>query len=266
MDSFSRPDADAKSKVPRHLESLATTVFRSLFPPVNPQATPLKTVRRVVLLSRERSAADDGTFVVNFRHYAITKRAAGVSRPLRRIKAAERLLATKTSRHGKMPNLGKLQDIADYMMGGHDGDGYATDATSGSEVDTDAEVEVLDSAPRRVLSAKARLAAEEKGDAEEAREEKVERVGVKLVELGPRMRLRLTKVEEGLCSGKVLWHEYVHKSRDEERELDKRWEKRRQKKEARRKEQKANVDKKRAAKAATRTKTATKATTNTIAT
>ncbi|PHH89923.1 hypothetical protein CDD83_4930 [Cordyceps sp. RAO-2017] len=254
MDSFSRPEADAKSKVPKHLESLATTVFRSLFPPINPQATPLKTVRRVVLLKREPSAAEDGTFVVNFRHYAITTRSAGVSKPLRRINAAEKFMATKSSRQSKVPNLGRLEDIADYMTGGDNGDGYATDATSGSEIDTDAEVEVLDSAPRRVLSAKARLAAEENDEAEAEREEKVERVGIKLVELGPRMKLRLSKVEEGLCSGKVLWHEYVHKSRDEVRELEKRWEKRRQEKEARRKEQKANVEKKAAAKAAKKQK------------
>lgn len=252
MDSFSRPDADAKSKVPKHLESLATTVFRSLFPPINPQATPLKSVRRVVLLNREKSDTDDGTFIVNFRHYAITTRSAGVSKPLRRISAAEKFLATKTSRQSRMPNLGKLEDIADYMVGGANGDGYMSDATSGSEIDTDAEVEVLDSAPRRVLSAKARQAAEQSGEAEVDREDNVERVGVKLVELGPRMRLRLTKVEEGLCSGKILWHEYVHKTRHEAKELEKRWEKRRQEKEARRKEQKANVDKKRATKEASK--------------
>ncbi|RCI10058.1 hypothetical protein L249_8713 [Ophiocordyceps polyrhachis-furcata BCC 54312] len=259
MDSFSLPDAGAKSKVPKHLESLAATVFRSLFPPINPQATPLKTVRRVVLVSRETSSADDGTFIVNFRHYAITTRATDVSRPLRRISAAEKFMSTKSSRHSKVPNLGKLEDIADYMMA----EGYATDATSGSEIDTDAEVEVLESAPKKVLSSKkaraaaaaaATAAATSKDEAEAegggggGDEDRVERVGIKLVELGPRMRLRLTKVEESLCGGRVMWHEYVQKSMGEVRELEKRWEKRRQEKEARRREQKANLEKKRAAK------------------
>ncbi|POR38346.1 Brix domain-containing protein C1B9.03c [Tolypocladium paradoxum] len=252
MNNFSSPGADAKSKVPKHLESLATTTFQSLFPPINPQVTPLKSIRRVLLLNREKPEADDGTFILSFRHYALTTRSTGVSKQLRRIKAAERFMATKSSRQNKMPNLGKLEDIADYMMGENE-DGYTTDATSGSEVDTDAEVEVADSAPRRVLSAKARLAAEQSGEAEAEGEEKVERRRVKLVELGPRMRLRLTKVEEGMCSGKVLWHEYVHKSREEIKELEKRWEKRRQEKDARRKEQKANVEKKKAAKAANKT-------------
>ena len=241
MNNFTTPTADAKSKVPKHLESLATTVFQSLFPPINPQQTPLKTIRRVLLLNREPDEDDDGTFIVNFRHYAITTKPTTTSKPLRRIKAAEKLMATKSSRQGRVPNLGKLADIADYMTG--EGDGYMTDATSGSEVDTDAEVEVVDSAPRRVLS-KAKLAEQEEP------EETVERRAVKLVELGPRMRLRLTKVEEGLCSGKVMWHEYVHKSKEEVKELEKRWEKRRQEKEARKREQKANVERKKAEKEA----------------
>lgn len=248
MNNFTRPDSDAKSKVPKHLESLATTVFQSLFPPINPQATPLKSIRRVLLLNREKSEDDDGTFILNFRHYAITTRSTGVSKPLRRLNAAEQFMSTKTSKKGKMPNLGKLEDIADFMIGGENGDGYMTDATSGSEIDTDAEVEILDSAPKKVLSAKARQAAAQNEAENEAEEDNVERRAVKLVELGPRMRLRLTKVEEGLCSGKVMWHEYVHKSKEEIKELEKRWEKKRQEKDARRKEQKANVDKKKAIK------------------
>ena len=257
MNNFSRPDSNAKSKVPKHLESLATTVFQSLFPPINPQATPLKSIRRVLLLNRkqpEDNDSDDGTFVVNFRHYAITTRSTGVSKPLRRIDAAEQFMNTKSSRKRNLPNLGNLEDIADYMVGGDGGNGYMTDATSGSELDTDAEVEVLDNAPRKVLSAKARQAAAENG-AEAEEEDNVERRAVKLVELGPRMRLRLTKVEEGLCSGKIMWHEYVHKSKAELKELEGRWEQRRQEKEARKKTQKANVERKKAEKEAIKKQT-----------
>lgn len=253
MNNISRPDADNNSKVPKHLESLATTVFRSMFPPINPQATPLKSIRRVVLVNREQSEEDDGTFILNFRHYAITTKVTGVSRQLRRINAAERLVTAKNSRHSHMPNLGKLQDISDYMIGGENGEGYMTDATSGSEADTDAEVEVLESAARKVMSAKARqAAAEQNGNTEENEEENVERRAVKLVELGPRMRLRLSKVEEGLCAGKIMWHEYVNKSKEEVKELEKRWAQRRQEKDARKKEQKANVDRKKAEQASKR--------------
>ncbi|KAJ9138203.1 Ribosome biogenesis protein SSF1 [Pleurostoma richardsiae] len=253
MNNFTNPSSDSSSKVPKHLESLTTTVFQSLFPPINPTTTPLKSIRRVLLLNREQSKEDDGSFILNFRHYAITTKVTGISRPLRRLNAAEKLLNSKKSKKGNLPNLSKLQDIADYMIGGENGEGYMTDATSGSEVETDAEVEVLESAPRKVLSAKARAAAavgeEEPSRKHEELEANIERRAVKLVELGPRMKLRLTKVEEGLCSGKVMWHEYVHKTPQEIKELEKRWEQRRQEKEARKKEQRENVEKKRKAKA-----------------
>ncbi|KAK8063526.1 hypothetical protein PG996_008178 [Apiospora saccharicola] len=256
MNNFSTPNADAKSKVPRHLETLTTTVFQSLFPPINPQKTPLRSIKRVLLLNREPAKdGDDGSFVINFRHYAITTKAVGVSKPLRRLDAAEKLLSKK-ARKGGLPNLGKLEDISDYMVGGENGDGYMTDATSGSEMDTDAEVEVLDNAPKKVLSQKARAALEASAKADEA-DDRVERRAVKMVELGPRMKLRLVKVEEGLSGGNVMWHEHIHKSKDEIKELEKRWEQRRTEKEKRRKEQKANVDKKkkeRAANAANGTK------------
>ncbi|GAB1319384.1 rRNA-binding ribosome biosynthesis protein [Madurella fahalii] len=249
MNNFTNPSSDANSKVPRHLESLTTTAFQSLFPPINPQTTPLKSIRRVLLLNREQSPEDDGTFIVNFRHYAITTKAVGLSKPLRRLNAAEKLLKSKKGKKGGLPNLGKLQDISEFMIGGENGEGYMTDGTSGSEVETDAEVEILETTAKRVQSGKSRAAAEQDSDAEDGGgNDHVERRAVKLVELGPRMKLRMTKVEEGLCSGKVMWHEYVHKTKEEIKDLEKKWEQRRKEKEARKKLQKENVEKKRKAK------------------
>ncbi|KAG7287451.1 hypothetical protein NEMBOFW57_006962 [Staphylotrichum longicolle] len=246
MNNFSNPSADANSKVPRHLESLTTTAFQSLFPPINPQTTPLKSIRRILLLNREQS--DDGTFIINFRHYAITTKAVGLSRPLRRLNAAEKMLKSKKGKKGGLPNLGKLKDISEFMIGGEDGEGYMTDGTSGSEPESDAEIEVLETATKKVHSGKARAAEQDSDDEEAGANDNVERRAVKLVELGPRMKLRMTKVEEGVCTGKVMWHEYVHKSKEEIRELEKRWEQRKKEKEARKKQQKENVEKKRKAK------------------
>lgn len=240
MNNFSTPGADSSSKVPKHLESLVTTVFQSLFPPINPQATPLKSIKRVLLLDREPSEEDDGSFILSFRHYAITTKVTGLSRPLKRLNAAEKLLSGK-GRKGGVPNLGKLEDISDFMIGGENGEGYMTDYTSGSEVDTDAEVEVVDDVPRRVSHKRAE-------EEEQEEEERVEKRAVKMVELGPRMRLRLTKVEEGIAGGKVMWHEYIHKSQEEVKALEVKWEKKRAEKARRQKEQKANLEKKRAEK------------------
>jgi len=253
MNNFSSA-ADPSSKVPKHLESLTTTIFQSLFPPINPQTTPLKSIRRVLILNREQAGEENGSFVLNFRHYAITTKTTGISKPLKRLDAAEKLLNSKKTRKGGLPNLGRLQDISDFMIGGEDGAGYVTDgATSGSEAETDAEVEVLETAPRKVLSAKARAAAAaaaEQGEATDrqgrADVDNVERRAVKLVELGPRMKLRLIKVEEGLCQGKIMWHEHIHKTKEEIKVLQKRWDQRNKEKEARKKLQKENVDKKKA--------------------
>ena len=254
MNNFtSPPETDdskpaSKNKVPRHLESLTTTMFQSLFPPISPQNTPLSSIRRVLLLNREIDPNDDSSYVINLRHYAITTKKTGLSRPLRRLNAAEKLLHQGSTKKTKasLPNLGKLDDIADFMIGGENGEGYMTDATSGSEVETDAEVEMLESTTRKVLNNKARQrakAAEGKDSAPG-----VEKRAVKLVELGPRMKLRMTKVEEGVCNGKVMWHEYIHKTAAELKAMDKVWEQRRQEKEARKKIQKENVERKKAEK------------------
>ena len=89
MNNFNTPDADENSKVPKRLEGLTTTLFQSLFPPINPQATPLTSIRRVMLLNRERDAEDDGSYVLNLRHYAISTKKTGVSKRIRRLDPKE---------------------------------------------------------------------------------------------------------------------------------------------------------------------------------
>ena len=64
------------------------------------------------------------------------------------------------------------------------------------------------------------------------------------------MKLRLSKVEECVCAGKVLWHEFVTKTNEEEKAIDALWEQRNQEKAERRRIQRENVEKKRKEKAA----------------
>lgn len=242
MNNFTTPDseaADPQKTVPKHLESLTTTIFQSLFPPISPQTTPLSSIKRVLLVNRVKT--EDGTYVLELRHYAITTKRTGLSRPLRRINAANKLIKSGTRKKGGLPNLGKMEDISDFILGGEDGAGYMTDATSGSEVDTDAEVEVVETRAKKIL-------AKRRKEKDGAEGNNVEKRAIKLIELGPRMKLRMTKVEEGVCSGKIMWHEYVHKSKDQIKALDKVWEKRRQEKELRKRIQKENVEKKKIAK------------------
>ncbi|KIW10384.1 hypothetical protein PV08_11346 [Exophiala spinifera] len=233
-------DADA-DPIKKQLESLTTTIFQSMFPPISPQTTPLNSIKRILLLNRETQA--DGKYIISLRHYAITTRRTGISKRVRRFDPSEQRHREKKT--GALPNLGKLEDVADYILDPASG-GYTS--ASETELDTDAEVEVTQTTTQRVLS-KREQQKQQKGDQEKQQKDaegrsNVEKRAVKLVELGPRMRLRLVKVEEGVCEGRVMWNEFVTKSKEEEKELDEKWDKRRKEKEQRKKEQRENVERK----------------------
>lgn len=183
---------------------------------------------------------------------------------------------SRTGSKASLPNLSRLGDVADYLL-----DPSAAGYTSASEteIDTDAEVEVYEPTAKRVLNRREReklrqavhgenrstetepmdADGEEDESPQSDEEQKSNRASktsnnipppppqkraIKLTELGPRLRLRLVKVEEGLCEGKVLWHEFVTKTAEEEKALDDVWEGRRKVKEERRRLQKENVERK----------------------
>lgn len=247
MNNFNSQNADENPKVPKRLESLTTTMFQSLFPPINPQTTPLSSIRRIMLLNREpeSESKDQNSYVLSLRHYAISTKKTGVSKRIRRLDPKE--VRNKEYKQSAVPNLGKLEDAADYLL-----DPSAAGYTSASEteLDTDAEVEIAETATRKVLNKREmqRMKAGEKGQ-KKTNTPEVEKRAVKLVELGPRMKLRLIKVEDGLCEGKVMWHDYISKSADDEKTMEKNWDQRRKEKEARKKQQKENVEKKKQEKA-----------------
>ena len=257
MNNFtSPPSAEGQAPaIPKHLESLTTTIFQSLFPPISPRTTPLSSIRRILLLNRELPSSssssepvDNGSYIINLRHYAITTKRTGLPRSIRRLNAAESLMRERKKKCGGLPNLSKLEDVADYLLDPTAATGGFTSASE-TEVETDAEVEVLETTARIVLN-KRQLESRRKARENEPRREgpAVEKRAVKLVELGPRMKLRLIKVEEGVCNGKVMWHEFLHKSKEEEKEMEKVWEQRKREKDERKRIQKENIERKRAEK------------------
>lgn len=248
MNNFITPEADTADPAapPKHLEKLVTELFQGLFPPISPQTTPLNSIRRVLLLNREPPAkGSNGTYTINLRHYVITTKVTGLPKSIRRLNAAEKLITSKEKKKSGLPNLGKLEDVADYLLDPAAG-GYTS--ASESEVETDAEVEVLAPSARKILSKREQQRAAEREDGHKStsrgRRGHVEKRAVRLVELGPRMKLRLTKVEEDICGGKVMWHEFVSKSKEDVKKMDEVWEKRRKEKEERRRLQKENVERK----------------------
>jgi ribosome biogenesis protein SSF1/2 len=71
--------------------------------------------------------------------------------------------------------------------------------------------------------------------------ESSEKRAVKLVEMGPRLNLRLIKIESGFCGGEVLHHSYIKKTKEEEVQLKSRKEREAAEKVERRTEQERNV-------------------------
>ncbi|KAJ3683706.1 hypothetical protein LUZ60_013933 [Juncus effusus] len=114
------------------------------------------------------------TKLIDLRHYSIRLQPVGVSRRVRKIVQGH-----------QVPDLRNLQDVSDFL----------TKAGCGSESEGDEEAShvSLTSDIDRVNKASNKSA-------------------VKLQEIGPRLTLRLVKVEEGLCAGNVIFSEFEKES------------------------------------------------------
>nr|CAG4641648.1 EOG090X0508 [Eurycercus lamellatus] len=154
---------------------LMTSMFQNMFPSINVATVKLNTIRRCVLL---HYYPEDGS--VEFRHYSIKAVPVGVT------KAVKRLVQSK------IPNLGNLNDISEFI------------SKSGQFSDSEAE----DDPVSKVTLPQDLAGRGSKAGAKSA---------VRLVELGPRMRLQLMKIEEGLVDGEVLYHQFIQKTEEEKK-------------------------------------------------
>ena len=205
-----------------HVKLMRIT-FQNMFPAINVAAVKLSDCRRVVMFNMLEEPGEDGEpqHVVEVRHYAIKATPVGINRKVRRI------IQTK------IPNLNKLNDIADYLTGATESGELAPSASTQSGAASDSEPE--DETSHVVLPQKYCG----RGNL------KQQKSALKLVELGPRMSLQLVKVERGLGGGDVMYHAHVTKTQEEVRDLKARKEKEAMLKIQRRAEQNQNVERKR---------------------
>lgn len=197
---------------------LMRITFQNMFPAINVATVRLKECRRVVLFhlidDDEEDENGEKKQRVEVRHYAIKATPVGVNKKVRR------LIQTK------IPNLNKVQDIADYISG---------TANASSNVDA-----ASDSEPEDGVAAVVELAQNYAGRGNKSQSKSA----LKLVELGPRLSLELIKVENGLGEGNVMFHAHVHKSPEEAKALQKKAEQKLMLKKQRREEQERNVERK----------------------
>jgi ribosome biogenesis protein SSF1/2 len=144
---------------------------------------------------------------VEWRHYVVNASPVGLSKSVKQIIK------------GRIPNLHSKADISDYVENpGSVSDSEAEDAT-------DAKV----SLPQHFVGRGNR---------------KAQKSAIRLKELGPRLTLQLLKIEEEFCSGRVLYHDYLHKTEEEAEQLKQSKLHQEKEKEQRKKEQEQNVKRK----------------------
>jgi len=141
--------------------------------------------------------------VVDIRHYAIRLSAIGMSKPIKKLIES------------KIPDLSNCEDFSEFLT--------RSGALSESEFEDDPNSHVT-LTPK--LKTEMKLASNQSA--------------IRLVELGPRLTLKLHKIEEGLFNGQVLYHSSVKKTRQELLELKKRRDERSRLKEERKRIQETN--------------------------
>ncbi|XP_038046395.1 suppressor of SWI4 1 homolog isoform X2 [Patiria miniata] len=151
---------------------------------------------------------DPETKLIEFRHYSIKLVPVGISR------SVKKLLKTK------VPDLSRYKDVSDFFLNA----GQLSESEAEQE-GPDNEVTVPQS-----MSSRGNIAAQKSA--------------IRLVEIGPRMQLQMVKIEEGMCEGEVMYHQFVQKTSQEIAEARTLRLQRMKAKEKRKKLQKANVDSK----------------------
>jgi ribosome biogenesis protein SSF1/2 len=108
---------------------------------------------------------------IDFRHYNVSVKPVGVSKSIKRVITTE------------VPDLQGFSDISEYVLRG----AYASESD-------------IEDGPESTVT----LGQDYIG----RNNRKQDQRAIKLVELGPRMELRLVKIQAGLCDGEVLYHDY----------------------------------------------------------
>ncbi|GMM27498.1 rRNA-binding ribosome biosynthesis protein [Martiniozyma asiatica (nom. inval.)] len=213
LNGFTNPkDADIHEK-------LIVTSFQSLFPPISPMDVKLGGIKRVMLVQKNKETNE-----IEIRHYAIDTKLVDVSKGVKRVIRG----------HRKLMNLNKVEDVADLILDPYGNNGGFT---SESEVEDDAVVDVEEEQLTNI------------GNIDNTGSSSKRKRAVKLTEIGPRMKLKLVKIEEGICDGKVLYHAYKSKTEKEINAMEQRHAVKKREKEKRRKEQEKRVAEKKAKKA-----------------
>ncbi|CAG5897931.1 unnamed protein product [Menidia menidia] len=142
---------------------------------------------------------------IQFRHYSLKVVPVGMSRGVKKLMQE------------KFPNMSKFEDISELLMKAAN--------LSESEAEQDGEDNITELP--QAYSGRGNMPSEQSA--------------VRLTEIGPRLTLQLTKIQEGMGDGNVLYHSIVSKTEEEIQEILRRKEVQMKDKEERRRKQEQNV-------------------------
>ncbi|XP_064171140.1 suppressor of SWI4 1 homolog [Anguilla rostrata] len=142
---------------------------------------------------------------VDFRHYSVKVVPVGMSRGVKKLMQE------------RFPNMSKLDDISELLLKGAN--------LSESEAEQDGEHNITELP--QVYSGRGNMRSQQSA--------------VRLTEIGPRMTLRLVKIEEGMGEGSILYHAIISKTEEELQEILIRKEAELKRKEERKRKQEQNV-------------------------
>jgi ribosome biogenesis protein SSF1/2 len=207
---------------------LLTSLFQNMFPSIQVDRMKMANARRVILFHHNSEKQ-----TIDVRHYAIIFQQVGISRPIKR------LIQIKT------PDLSRYEDISEFV---------AKEGTvSDSEFEDNEENQVTLSKPSRKDrrhhqpgNAQTNITIPNSESINNNSSGSGQRRSVKLIELGPRLELKLIKIEKDLCQGEVLYHSYIRKTAEEIQQVQKSRQLKEWTKECRRREQEENVRRKEA--------------------
>ncbi|KAK7940480.1 hypothetical protein WMY93_003806 [Mugilogobius chulae] len=142
---------------------------------------------------------------IEFRHYSLKVVPVGMSRGVKKLMQE------------RFPNMNKFEDISELLIKGAN--------LSESEAEQDGEHNITELP--QAYSGRGNMASQQSA--------------VRLTEIGPRMTLKLSKIEEGMGGGNILYHSIITKTEEEIQEILKRKEAQLKAKQERRKKQEQNV-------------------------
>ncbi|KAL8274577.1 hypothetical protein Esti_001480 [Eimeria stiedai] len=198
---------------------LATSMLRSVFAPVDVRTSKLSDFRRVAFFRRVPAASSSNSssskgeeegLVFQFRHYSVSLKAAKLTAG---VESVLRAAAGGAAQKQLLQQLQQQQqtDACDLLLA----------AEQQPQQQQQVRFDVAACPARLSKRSSLQLLLPGKQQQQQQQQQEELSMAVQLREIGPRLQLKLIKIEDDVCTGKVLYHALIAKTPEELRVLKK---------------------------------------------